>query len=61
MIVNDSIYIINTGDSRCISSLSSVEGHSLISQAKQMTKDHKPSDPTEFYRIVKSGGYIYQT
>jgi len=26
-----------------------------------MTTDHKPSDPEEFNRIMRAGGYIYQT
>jgi len=26
-----------------------------------MSLDHKPSEPSEFNRIVQAGGYIYQT
>lgn len=26
-----------------------------------MSVDHKPSEPSEFLRIVQAGGYIYQT
>jgi serine/threonine protein phosphatase PrpC len=28
---------------------------------RQMTHDHKPSDPNEFYRILQAGGHVYQT
>ena len=31
------------------------------SQVKVLSRDHKPSDPLEFERIMKAGGYIYQT
>ena len=31
------------------------------SQAKPLTRDHKPSDPAEFARINAAGGYVYQT
>ena len=31
------------------------------SQVKQLSTDHKPSDPIEFDRINKAGGYVYQT
>lgn len=61
LIMNDALYIVNTGDSRALSSISNLEGQNQVSQCKQMTKDHKPADPTEFFRITKVGGYIYQT
>jgi serine/threonine protein phosphatase PrpC len=57
--VNEALYIVNTGDSRGVASISSEEGASIVSQCKQMTRDHKPADPTEFFRITKAGGYIY--
>lgn len=31
------------------------------SSVKQMSHDHKPSDPGEFYRIIEAGGHVYQT
>ena len=31
------------------------------SQVKALSRDHKPSDPKEYNRIVKAGGYVYQT
>jgi len=31
------------------------------SQVKAFSRDHKPSDPIEFERIAKAGGYVYQT
>ena len=31
------------------------------SQVMALSKDHKPSDPDEFKRIVTNGGYVYQT
>jgi len=31
------------------------------SQVKVFSRDHKPSDPIEFERILKAGGYVYQT
>jgi len=44
-IVNDDVYVINVGDSRALTSISQMDGQSYVSQVKQMTKDHKPSDP----------------
>lgn len=32
-----------------------------VSTVRQMSHDHKPSDPSEFYRILEAGGYVYQT
>lgn len=31
------------------------------SQVKVLSRDHKPSDPNEYERIHKAGGYVYQT
>lgn len=44
----------NVGDSRSI--LCSLINNEI--QAKQLTKDHKPSDPIEASRIIKAGGRI---
>jgi hypothetical protein len=33
-----------------------MEAHSSV---RQMSHDHKPSDPAEFYRIVDAGGHVY--
>ena len=31
------------------------------SKVKELSRDHKPSDPIEFNRINQAGGYVYQT
>lgn len=62
LVINDFVHIVNVGDSRAICSMSTQEGQSgLASECKQISRDHKPSDPQEFYRLQKAGGYIYQT
>jgi len=33
----------------------------VTSQVKQVSNDHKPSDLSEFKRIVSAGGHVYQT
>ena len=53
--VDEMCYVGNIGDSRCILSLR--EGQEL----RQITRDHKPNDPIEKERIVRSGGSVYQT
>lgn len=54
VIISDTkIYIANVGDSRCILS---IDGGTKI---KPLSIDHKPNNPNEFQRIIKSGGKIY--
>jgi serine/threonine protein phosphatase PrpC len=51
-LVNEDVYVCNVGDSRAVTSQSQIEGHSYVSHAKEMTRDHKPSDVHEFRRII---------
>ena len=53
IIINDTLYAVNLGDSRAL--LSSDNGQCL----RQITRDHKPNDPIEKARIQKSGGQVY--
>jgi serine/threonine protein phosphatase PrpC len=55
LIVGDTIYLANLGDSRVISS------HSSGSKTRALTKDMKPSVDSEQLRITKAGGRLYQT
>jgi serine/threonine protein phosphatase PrpC len=55
MCVDQDIYVINVGDSRAVMSKSSGQ------EVKALTKDHKPMEPSEYERIIKSGGKIYQS
>lgn len=55
LVVNDTCFIANVGDSRAI--LSKDGGKQAIS----LTKDHKPCCPLEKERILKAGGKIYRT
>ncbi|EGW34095.1 uncharacterized protein SPAPADRAFT_59517 [Spathaspora passalidarum NRRL Y-27907] len=50
-IINNCIYVANTGDSRCILSLDG-------GNAKTLSFDHKPSNMGERVRIENSNGYI---
>ena len=54
LIIDDDVWIANTGDSRAV--LSSHSGDKFI----QLTEDHKPSEEAEKTRILKAGGQIYQ-
>ena len=53
LIINDTLYAINLGDSRAL--LSSDSGQTLL----QITRDHKPNDPIEKRRIEQSGAKVY--
>ena len=53
LIINDTLYAINLGDSRAL--LSTESGQTL----RQITRDHKPNDPIEKRRIEKSGAQVY--
>lgn len=54
LIVDDTLYICNLGDSRAV--MSQQSGNSVYA----LTRDHKPSDPQELRRIVDGGGKVYQ-
>lgn len=54
LIIDDDIWIANTGDSRAI--MSSYHGQKFSS----ISNDHKPSEEAEKKRILKAGGQIYQ-
>ena len=53
--VNNTLYIANVGDSRCVVSCSNGK------VIKDVTRDHKPNYPHEKERILKNGGSVYQT
>ena len=55
LIINDSCYIANLGDSRALYSLD--DGKNFY----QLSRDHKPNDPMEKKRIYKAGGNVYKT
>ena len=55
LIINDSCYIVNLGDSRALYSFD--DGKKFF----QLSRDHKPNDPIEKKRIYKAGGNIYKT
>ena len=55
LIINDSCYIANLGDSRALYSFD--DGKKFY----QLSRDHKPNDPLERKRIYKAGGSIYKT
>ena len=53
LIINDTLYAINLGDSRAL--LSSNSGQTL----RQITRDHKPNDPIEKKRVEDAGGKVF--
>jgi protein phosphatase 2C family protein 2/3 len=55
LVVNETCYVANLGDSRAV--LSKDGGK----HASSLTKDHKPCAPTEKERILKAGGKVYRT
>jgi serine/threonine protein phosphatase PrpC len=54
MIMDDTCYVCNVGDSRAI--ISQNFGTSCFA----LSRDHKPSDKLEQKRILEAGGKVYQ-
>jgi len=54
MIIDDTCYVCNVGDSRAI--ISQNFGNSCYA----LSRDHKPCDKLEQKRIIDAGGKIYQ-
>lgn len=55
LIVGETCYTANVGDSRAIISINSGQ------IAMPVSRDHKPSDSAEYQRITAAGGQVYQT
>ena len=55
LVINDTIYVANVGDSRCLVSYNNEK------KRKAVTRDHRPNFAYEKERIIKNGGIIYQT
>ena len=53
LIINDTLFAINLGDSRALYSYDT--GHYLY----QITRDHKPNDEVEKKRIENAGGKVF--
>lgn len=53
LVIDQMIYIANTGDSRAVMSS---EGGAVFTQ---ISNDHKPSEEAEKIRIAKGGGEVY--
>ena len=53
LIINDTLYAVNLGDSRAL--LSSNSGQTLL----QITRDHKPDDPIEKERVENAGAKVF--
>eukprot|EP00347_Sterkiella_histriomuscorum_P023809 403333314 len=54
MIVDDTVYTANVGDSRAIMSMNNGQ------KSDSLTRDHKPSEDFEKKRIIANGGQLYQ-
>jgi protein phosphatase 2C family protein 2/3 len=54
LIIDEKIWIANTGDSRAVMSCESG------TRFEQISNDHKPSEEAERVRIMKAGGEVYQ-
>ena len=50
LITKDEIYVAHAGDSRAVF----LKNNDIVYE----TKDHKPSDPEEYERITKNGGFV---
>lgn len=59
IIVDDSIYVANSGDSRCV--MGRINTETLNIMPIHMSVDHKPSRPSERIRIEASGGLVHPT
>ena len=55
LIVGETCYSANVGDSRAAISMN---GGKVV---MPLSRDHKPSDVNEYNRIIKGGGQVYQT
>ena len=55
LFVDYKIYVANVGDSRAL--FSENNGKNFVA----ITEDHKPNNPKEKNRIIKSGGQVYQS
>lgn len=55
LIVDTKIYVANVGDSRAV--MSANGGKNVLN----LSKDHKPNDEGEVFRVIQNGGKIYQT
>lgn len=55
IIINDTAYVVNVGDSRCIMSMNAGL-HTVVP-----SRDHKPDDEDERRRIQAAGGKVYRT
>lgn len=54
IVINNSLIVVNTGDSRAV--LSTKNGSRVI----EASSDHKPDKLSELYRIIESGGELYR-
>lgn len=54
LIIDETCYVANVGDSRAIMSVDGGEKIYILST------DHKPTDEIEIKRIIENGGRIYQ-
>lgn len=53
LIVGETCYTANVGDSRAVLSMNC--GEKVI----DLSDDHKPSEMKEYNRIIKAGGQVY--
>jgi protein phosphatase PTC2/3 len=55
IIIDDIVYIVNVGDSRCLMSIDAG------AQTAVLSRDHKPDCELERKRIGAAGGKVYRT
>jgi len=53
IIIDETVYVANVGDSRAL--MSCEHGEKVV----VLSNDHKPTDEVEMKRIVENGGRIY--